>query len=43
MLKITDPVKRDFIIKECLKITKKIATKTQKGIENLPPLGKASG
>ena len=46
MLKITDPVKRDLIIKEYLKITKKIAAKRQKateGIENLPPLGEASG
>ena len=46
MLKITDQVKRDLIIKEYLKITKKIATETQKateGIENPPLLGEASG
>ena len=54
-LKIVDPVKRYLIVKECLEITKKIATKTQKatareiteGTENLPqatqPLGEASG
>ena len=33
MLKITDPVKRDLIVKEYLEITKKIATETQEATE----------
>ena len=55
MLKIIDPVKRDLIVKEYFKITKKIATATQEAtareitedIEKLQqvtqPLGEASG
>ena len=34
MLKITDPVKRDLMVKKYLKITKNIS-KTQKATENL--------
>ena len=42
MLKITDPAKRDLIVKEYLEITKNIR-ETQKATANLPHATQASG